>query len=293
MIDKKGTLEQQELIADVSIIGAGGCGLAAAVAAAEKGAKVIVLESRRRAGGATMFAEGPFAADSPVQKRLGINCTSDDLFKMHMAYNHWAVDALIVRTVLDKSGDTIGWLEDKGVKFYMPHMSPNETLHEWHNPKKGGPEVIQALLNSSEKLHVSVLYETKAYKILTDNSGTVCGVLAKAKGKVLNIRAKCVIIATGGFGSNIRMMKKYTSLLDISGAIKRSMLLGIHNGDGIRMAFELNAASDGLGNMCLHGPLAEARSAFGLAMEAKTVWVNQNGERFMEESASFQPVRVG
>jgi fumarate reductase flavoprotein subunit len=51
----------------------------------------------------------------------------------------------------------------------------------------------------------------------------------------------------------------------------------------------LGAAGDGLGNLCLHGPLSEVRRAFGIAIEAKTVWVNRNGERFMEESSSFSP----
>jgi fumarate reductase flavoprotein subunit len=68
MVGTKHHLKCAELKTDIAVIGAGGCGLAAAVAAAQKGAKVIVLENRSRAGGATMFAEGPFAADSPVQK---------------------------------------------------------------------------------------------------------------------------------------------------------------------------------------------------------------------------------
>lgn len=288
MANNKSTEKSAEIKTDIVVIGAGGCGLAAAVAAAQKGAKVIVVENRKKPGGATMFAEGPFAANSPVQKRLNIRCTSEDLFKMHMAYNHWTVNARLVRAILDISGDTIRWMEDMGVEFYMPHMSPAETYFEWHNPRKGGPEVIKAFLNVCQKLGVQILYETRAIKILNDKSETIAGIVAKTKGEILNIQARSVIIGTGGFGGNKGLMKKYCPQLDLSN-MRLNMLQGIHNGDGIRMAFEIGAASDGLGNMCLHGPLTEARGAFGLAIEAKTVWVNRDGERFMEESASFSP----
>ena len=288
MANPKSNKKSTESKTDIVVIGAGGCGLAAAVAAAEKSASVIVLESRSKPGGATMFAEGPFAGDSPVQKRLNIKCTSEDLFKMHMAYNHWTIDARLVRAILDISGDTIRWMEDMGVSFYMPHMSPGETLFEWHNPSKGGPEVIKAFLNSCQSMGVKILYETRATKILTDKSGTVSGVIADTKGKQMTIQTGSVIIATGGFGGNTRLMKKYCPQLDISN-MRMNMLKGMHNGDGIRMAFELGAASDCLGNMCLHGPLMRVRGAFGLAIEAKTVWLNRDAQRFMEESASFSP----
>jgi fumarate reductase flavoprotein subunit len=288
MTDKKRKENPGEINTDIVVIGAGGCGLAAAVAAAENGAKVIVLESRSKAGGATMFAEGPFAADSPVQKRLNIKCTSEDLFKMHMSYNHWTINARLVRAVLDISGDTIRWLEGMGVNFYMPHMSPVEIYHEWHNPRKGGPEVIEAFLNFCQSKGVQIHYETRATKILTDKSGAVSGVLAIAKEKPLDIKAKSVIIATGGFGGNKRMLQKYFPELDLSYQ-QHHMLQRIHKGDGIRMAFEIGAASDGLGNVGIHGPGTEARRVFGLAIEAKTVWLNRDGQRFMEESASFSP----
>lgn len=277
-----------EITTDIVVIGAGGCGLAAAVAAAEKGAKVIILENRSKAGGATMFAEGPFAADSPVQKRLNIKCTSEDLFKMHMEYNHWTLNARLVRAILDISGDTIRWMEGLGVGFYMPHMSPGEIYHEWHNPNKGGPEVIKAFLDFCQNKGVQILYETRAKKILTDKTGAIAGVLANAKGKPLDIKAGCVIIATGGFGGNKRMMQKYCPELDLSKQQHR-MLQPIHNGDGIRLAFAIGAADDCLGNLGLHGPLTEARGVFGLAIEAKAVWLNRDGQRFMEESASFSP----
>ena len=102
---------------DVVIVGAGGAGLTAAVTAAEKGANVIVIEKRRKPGGTSAMAGGLFAAESPVQKRLRCDVSKDEIFKLHMEFTHWKTNPRVVRAFIDKSGDTIQWLEDKGVVF--------------------------------------------------------------------------------------------------------------------------------------------------------------------------------
>ncbi|KPK96749.1 MAG: hypothetical protein AMJ95_12495, partial [Omnitrophica WOR_2 bacterium SM23_72] len=93
-----------ELTAELVVIGGGGAGLSAAVAAAEKGAHVIVLE-KRGLGGNSAIAFGIFAAESPTQKRLDIDCSRDELFKQAMEFAHWRINPRLVRAIIDKSGD--------------------------------------------------------------------------------------------------------------------------------------------------------------------------------------------
>jgi fumarate reductase flavoprotein subunit len=262
-------VDTKNLKSDIVIIGAGGAGLAAAVTAAEKKVSVIVLEKRNKPGGATMFAEGPFAAESPTQRRRHITCTKDELFNI-------------------QSGDTIHWLEEKGIEFYLPMMYPNQSPLEWHNPKKGCPEIIKVLINDCNQSGVKVLFKTRANKIILDNSGKISGVITKTGNTKITIKTKCVIIATGGYGGNNRLIKKYNPSFNLSN-VKFNMLKNMHDGDGLLMAFNIGADSEGLGKLILHGPVTEARTAFGLAIEANSVWVNKNGERFMQESASFSP----
>ena len=107
----------EKLEADIVVIGAGGAGLAAAVTAAGKGAKVIVLEKRPIPGGATLFAGGTFAIESPVQKRMNVTETKDDVFKIIMQHSHWTLNARIVRAWIDKSGDTIELVRKERVEF--------------------------------------------------------------------------------------------------------------------------------------------------------------------------------
>jgi fumarate reductase flavoprotein subunit len=133
------TSQAESFETEIVIVGGGGTGLAAAVAAAESGAKVMVLEKRRAPGGNSVFPGGLFAAESPVQKRLMIDARKDDLFKIAMDYSHYKINPRIIRTFINKSGDTIRWLEEKGVKFdSVPHLYPNQVPRTWHCPKGGG-----------------------------------------------------------------------------------------------------------------------------------------------------------
>ena len=235
-----------------------------------------------------MFAEGPFAAESPTQERLHIQCSKDELFNIHMYYSHWTLNAKQVRQVIDKSGDTIRWFEEKGVEFYIPMMYPNQSPLEWHNPKKGCPEIIRTLMKDCQQFGVEVFFKARAQEILTDKAGKISQVIASVGRQQISIRTRSVIIATGGYAGSNRLIRKYCPSFNLDN-LKFNMLKGMHTGDGIRMAFEIGADNEGLNKLILHGPGSEARAAFGIAIEANSVWVNSNGERFMQESANFSP----
>jgi fumarate reductase flavoprotein subunit len=161
----------------VVVLGAGGAGMAAAVAAAEKGADVIVLEKLRNLGGNSARAEGLLAAESPAQKRLKIDAQRDDVFNIAMSYAHWRINPRIVRAFVDKSGDTIRWLEDQGLFFdWVPYYYPNQRVRTWHCLRGRGMELIDILTKTSEKLGVRILRETAAKKILVDGKGKVTGI---------------------------------------------------------------------------------------------------------------------
>ena len=186
---------------EIVIIGAGGAGLAAGLAAAEKGANVIIVEKQRTPGGNSALATGFFAVESPVQERMGIDVKKDDLFKIAMEYSHWEINPRIVRAWLNKSGDTVGWLEEKGVEFDMvSFFYPGQVHKVYHVPKGQGQGAIKTLVKNCEDQGIQILRQTRAKKILTSAAGNVIGVLADTGGKELKIIAKSVIITTGGYG---------------------------------------------------------------------------------------------
>jgi len=286
-VNSSKALNENNLQADIVVIGAGGAGLAAAVAAAEEGVKsIIVLEAQRAPGGNSVFPEGIFAADSHIQKRLGIDAQKDEVFRRAMDYTHWKTNPRLIRTLVDKSGDTIGWLEAKGIKFtgVLPHY-PNQVpafFHVVSESRPLGSAVINALSKSCAELGVRVLCQTGARKLLTDSKGKITGVLAAVKGKELSIHTRSIIIATGGFAGNARLIKKYVPSYDET----EIRIVGLlHKGDGIRMASEIGAATESMTTLEIVGPAyAGPRSISPLFRRPKIVFVNKQGVRFTDES---------
>jgi len=108
--------KQEEMNADLVIIGAGGGGLTAAVSAYEAGIKnIIVLEKTAKPGGNTTNVGVFFAVNSPLQKRLGIKATAEQAFRDKMAHDHWRQNGRLIRDTIEKSGEVLQWLEDKGL----------------------------------------------------------------------------------------------------------------------------------------------------------------------------------
>ncbi|HJX13102.1 MAG TPA: FAD-dependent oxidoreductase [Dehalococcoidales bacterium] len=280
--------------ADVVVIGGGLCGMAAAVAAAEKGAGVALLEKKGGPGGNSAFVVGIFGAASPAQRRLGIDTPPDGLFKMGMDYAHWKINPRILRAFIQKSGDTIGWLEARGIRFdNIPPLYPGHVIRTWHSTtaRNVGPVILKALRQDAERRGVRLYFHTSAKKILTGGAGGVTGVLAEVKGQELRITARAVIIATGGYGGSPELLKKYRP------SYRESMIyLGLPHlkGEGLLMATAIGAATEGLGTLVLHTHFYPGTSDVnGLAQEPATLWVNANGRRFADETLTFQPTECG
>lgn len=270
---------------DVVVVGAGGSGLASAIAAAENGAKVVVLEKRHGAGGDTALAGGLFAAESPPLKRLKNDSNADELIRRALSYAHWKTNPRIVRAFIKRSGDTIGWLEKVGVKFFeIAEYYPTQGPRIMHLPEGMGAGLIQVLVTKSKSLGVTLLCDTAATKILTDKSGRAVGVSAVTKEEEITVASKCVIIAAGGYGGNRDLLEKhypqYTDELHLIGLP--------HQGDGLRMAMEAGADTEGLGTLLLRGPYFRGSTqVLTVATEPTTVWVNRRGERFIDEAMGF------
>jgi len=294
----RGRAKTGNLEADIVIIGGGGTGLAAAVAAKENGAsKVILLEKRGVTGGNTAMSMGPFGVDSPVQKRAAIEFRRDEVFRIAMNWAHWKTNPRIVRAFIDKSGDTIRWLEDKGIEFKCMPLYPNQSPLTWHMPKGYGAEIVKVLTKECQKLGVEILTRTPAKKILIGANGGVSGVLAEREGKEFTITTASVVIGTGGYSGNKELLKKYCP--DYRDNMKCDGVL--HTGDGLLMAMEVGAATEGLGLLLLSGPQIPQAVAMkigsyadgvpeplmAIALEPNTVWVNKRGQRFIDEGTSY------
>jgi fumarate reductase flavoprotein subunit len=277
----------------VVIVGGGGAGMSAAVAATETGAKVVLLERRRSFGGNSALAGGIFAAESYLQRRRRLDVRRDACFREAMIYSHNKINARIFRAFVDKSADTVKWLENMGLKFHdVPPYYPGQTIISWHCPNTGGQAIVKTLANHCKSLGIEMLTGARVIKLLRDDTGKINGVQAKWKKATLTVKAKSVIIASGGFAGNVPMLKKYSPYYHEN--INR---IGLpHMGEGVLMAMEAGAAMEGLGTLHLTGPsFPPSHILSGLSLEPNTVWVNIKGVRFTDESTgvkSFEAVNA-
>lgn len=285
MSSKAGT---GNLEAELVIIGGGGAGLAAAVTAAEKGiSRIIVMEKRARSGGNTARATGLFACESPAQKRQRITADKDQLFKRVMDWAHWSkVNPRIVRAFLNKSGDTIRWLEEKGLEFEVIAFFPNQNPRVEHVARGRGAELTRVLEQECQEMGVQILPRTAGKKILRGAGGTVSGVLARGK-EEFTIITRSVIITTGGFGGSKRLLRKYCPNYYDGMPLRGLPLMG----DGLTMAAEAGAAIEDFVTLLKEGPRIDLNTwpVRGLEREPCTVWVNRNGERFADEATGTHP----
>jgi fumarate reductase flavoprotein subunit len=276
---------------DIVVIGSGATGMVAALTAAEGGAQVILLEKMRNLGGVSNFAEGMFAVESALQRGQYVSYTRDDAFKTIMEYSHWRANPRLVRAFVDETSATVAWLQQHGVEFVEVTTNMPDGPLVWHILK--GPHrerasvMMKTLAARAKEKGVDFRPETPVKALIKEGS-KVTGVVAEQDGETVQINAKAVIVATGGYANNKEWIKKYAGFdlgvnLNPVGNVDKM-------GDGIRMAWEIGAAEEGMGVLQLlkGGPVLGSGLSFIGPLESASnqpsLWVNQDGERYCDES---------
>ncbi len=196
----------------------------------------------------------------------------------------------LVKTLVENSAAGIEWLRSKDV--YLDHVSAfgGASVKRIHRPvnEEGktvsvGAYTIPRLVKAAEtRENIAVLTDTTVTEILTDEAGNVCGVKGVYKtGNQVTVRAKAVILATGGFGANMDMVTKYAPQLQ---GFMTTNSAGAR-GQGIDMAQKLGAATVDMEQIQIH-PTVQADTAAliteGLRGDG-AVLVNAEGKRFVDE----------
>ena len=280
---------------DVVVIGSGATGMAAALTAAEGGAKVIMFEKQRSLGGTSNFFEGSFAVETEMQRELYVTYTRDEAFKNLMEYSHWRANARLVRAFVDESAASIAWLQKQGVVFTEATTLSPGGYRTYHNVKGYGEALIKALALKVKEKGVDVRLATPVTKILREGNA-ITGVIAEEDGEEIQVRCKAVIVGSGGYANNKEWIKKYTGYdLNVN-------MIPLGNtdkmGDGIRMAWEVGADEEGMGVLetFRSGPIGPAfapKSEVEFPTVQPDLWVDPNGYRFCDEGIAFYDTSVG
>ncbi len=295
-------MSTQKLEADVIIIGGGASGITAAVAAAEKNASVILIEKGSTTGGAANMGMGIFAVESKYQKAQMVDFSKEDAFNLLMNYTHWRVDARLVRKYIEQSSDTIDWMETMGVEFLGSYKYFEKSTQTWHVVKTAGSNapaeraasnMFRALTERAEELGVQIMYQTKADKIIVEDGHVVGVELVGADGVKKVAECNAVIVATGGFGDNPKMI--HEQLGYEWGKDLHSFRIPGVEGEGLKMLWEVGAGkTEPTMELTFTTPgVTDVFKTLSETMRQPNLMVNLEGLRFVNEEILNNTVYTG
>ena len=294
-VDGPADVVEDSYDADVAVIGAGGAGLVAAVAAAQTGAKVIVLEKIDINGGSTNVSEGALnAVDPERQEKQGIEDSVATHYAATWEGGHKTGTPELIGYLVHNALDSVHWLEKLGVRFKDTIGSATGSLGQRsHYPyTPSGNTYIRTLVEQCGKLGVTILHGCDATELLTAD-GAVAGVKAvRPDGQEVSVNAKSVVIATGGFGANVEYRQEVNtgvwSDVVLDSTIGCTNINPCAQGEGLKLAEAVGAELVGLSDIQLH-PCGTPGT--GLMEDIRTsgrnrIFVNEAGERFVNEGAA-------
>jgi fumarate reductase flavoprotein subunit len=242
----------------VVVIGAGACGLTAALAAREAGAEVLVLERDAKPAGSTALSTGLIpAAGTRFQRALGIEDSAtllaDDIWRKAKG----ATDRAIVDAVARASGPTIEWLADQhGVAFKLVEgfLYPGHSVLRMHGtPHRTGEELESALLAAAARLGIDIVPSAAATDLYAREDGRVVAVgFARPDGATETVGCNALVLACCGFGGNKDMVREH--IPEIADAEFWGHVG--NKGDAIKWGTALGAAIADLGSYQGHGAVA-------------------------------------
>ncbi|MCI5851220.1 MAG: flavocytochrome c [Sutterellaceae bacterium] len=272
--------------ADIVVIGSGGAGLSSAITATEKGAKVIVLEKMAFIGGNSNRSEGGMnAAGTKQQLADGVKDDSPDIFFMDtMRGGHYLNNPQLLHTLTTQAAGAEEWLLSLGANFcHRMGRGGGQTRARGHGPCDGSPvgiELMRVLSERADKDHIDIRVNNRVTEILT-KGGKVSGVKVKTAKGVETINAKAVVLATGGFGANHKMVEKYRPELKGFSTTNQPGATG----DGIVLAQKLGASLTDIEQIQIHPTVIKKNGALiSESMRARGgILLNKNGKRFTNE----------
>jgi flavocytochrome c len=284
-------MANSSLSVDAAIIGGGGAGIPAAIEVARAGGKAAVLEQADSCGGtAAISGGGCCIVGTPLQKAQGIEDTPDLAFEDWIKWGQGAADEVWARFYLEHTlHDLYHWAENCGAKWVDMKSQEGNRVLRWHRPDNNGLGLMTALIKTAESLSdITILTSTTAGQLLIED-GRVCGVTAtNNKNDVIEAHSKTVVVATGGFNSNLDMVLEHRPEFKTSKVMEGSGFGA--KGSGHKMIRELGGYFTHMENIWFYVYATpdyrdpQGRRGLVFRLTPGYIWFNQQGKRFHNES---------
>lgn len=274
---------------DVLVIGAGACGLAAAIAAHDAGASVAIVEKRDRPGGNSSLSTGSVpAANSRFQREAGIVDDPATMVADLMRIARETDDFDLVQRMAEVSAETVEWLVDTvGARLVLitAYKHIGHSIQRLHAPtSRRGQDLVDDLLAAIERRGIPLAVGNAVQDLIVED-GAVVGALADAGEGPFALRARKTILAVNGFAADAALVRQYCP--EIAGA-QYFGAQGSH-GEAIRWGISLGAE---LANMGAYQGYAAVAYPHGSLLSWTTIekggmLVGADAKRFGDESLGY------
>lgn len=274
---------------DILVIGAGACGLSAAIAGHDAGASVVIVEKRDRPGGNSSLSTGSVpGAGSRFQRDAGIKDSPEHMIADLMRIAGETDEPALLKRMADVSAETVEWLVDQvGARMHLitAYKHIGHTVERLHAPKsRRGQDLVDDLLAAIDKRGIPLAVGNSVEDLLVED-GCVAGAIVRSTEGLSTIRAANVVLAVNGFAADPALVKEYCP--EIAGA-QYFGALGSH-GEAVRWGRKIGAA---LANMGAYQGYAAVAYPHGSLLSWTTiekggVLVGADGRRFGNESLGY------
>jgi len=304
---------------DVIVVGGGNAALCAALSARESAQRVLVLERapEAEAGGNSRFTAGsmrvvynglddirrivPDLTTEEIEKTDFGTYTEEQFLDDMGKVTQYRCDPDLTEMLVKRSLAAVLWMRSKGVRFVPIYgrqaFKVDGKFKFWGGltveSVGGGPGLVDSLTRAAKKNGIEIWYSARAVSLRADDDG-VHGVRVKREGKTLEVGARAVVLAGGGFQANPEWRTRY---LGPGWELAKVRGTRFNTGDVIRMALDIGAAPTGNWSGC-HAVAWERNApefgdlAVGDQFQKHSypfgIYLNAEGRRFVDEGADFR-----
>ena len=277
---------------DLLVCGCGGSGMACAIEAKDSGIEnVMIIEKRSNVGGTTTTSQGMIAGfDTAIQKKQGIELTYDEMYANLMNNASYRLDPALPKITVENCGKTIDWLAERvHVPFIDDVAVYYGPLQMMHTVDGGGAGFADAFTARLDELEVEIKKDTKLTDVLLDGEGKVEGVVAESGSKTLRIKAKAVMIATGGYAQNPELTarldpeKAGTFGIGYLGCEGEGLIAASNAGAGLTHTNDMMCVLKDHTIMSEHDGTSASANVKGFTNLANMILVGAAGTRFCNE----------
>ncbi|KAA8712835.1 flavocytochrome c [Lactococcus garvieae subsp. garvieae] len=269
---------------DVIIVGSGGAGMTAAIEAKDAGMNPVIFEKMPMAGGNTSKASaGLNASETSVEKAQGITDSNDKFYEETLKGGGGTNDKELLRYFVDHSAAAVDWLAQNDIVLDNLTTTGGMSVSRTHRPHDGsavGAYLVKGLEENISKRDIPVFVNSDVTKI-NEKDGKVSGVEVKIEGETKQVDSKAVVVTTGGFGANQKMIAKYRP--DLKDYVTTNAAGS--TGDGIEMISALGGALVDMDKIQIH-PTVFPKTGYLVSESIRgegAILVNKEGKRFFNE----------